>query len=156
MEQATIGNGWTPLVKVLFVREKAERTQTIKRPADVQKAIALFNILGEGDAESTTEKAIALYLDVRKRIVAVRVVSEGTLDASIVHPREVFQAAVHFGVSSVIFAHNHPSGDLAPSEDDMTLTRRLVLAGELLGIDLVDSVIIAGDKMLSMKEKGFM
>ncbi|MCX6763114.1 MAG: DNA repair protein RadC [Candidatus Moranbacteria bacterium] len=85
---------------------------------------------------------------------SVAEVSVGSLDASIVHPREVFSEAIKNKAASVIFAHNHPSGDPEPSEDDLIITKRLVEAGKILGIEILDHVIVTKDKFLSMKEKG--
>jgi len=81
-------------------------------------------------------------------------VSVGSLDASIVHPREVFSEAIKNKAASVIFAHNHPSGDSEPSEDDLAITKRLVEAGKILGIEVVDHIIATKDKFLSFKEQG--
>ena len=80
--------------------------------------------------------------------------SIGSLSSSIVHPREVFQAAVSQAAASVIMAHNHPSGEVSPSQDDIDLTRRLVRAGEIMGIDVLDHLIIGVDDFLSLKEYG--
>ena len=81
-------------------------------------------------------------------------VSIGSLSSSIVHPREVFQTAVSESAASVALAHNHPSGDVSPSQDDIELTRRLVQAGEIMGIDVLDHLIISDDDFLSLKERG--
>ena len=80
-------------------------------------------------------------------------VSVGSLNASIVHPREVFSEAIKNKAASVIFVHNHPSGDPEPSEDDLEITKRLVDGGKILGIEVVDHVIVAKDKFMSFKEK---
>ncbi len=85
---------------------------------------------------------------------SVAEISIGSLNSSIVHPREVFSEAIKNKAASVIFVHNHPSGDPEPSEDDLEITKRLVDGGKILGIEVVDHVIVAKDKFLSMKEKG--
>ncbi|MEA2097958.1 MAG: DNA repair protein RadC [Patescibacteria group bacterium] len=85
---------------------------------------------------------------------SVAEVSIGSLNASIVHPREVFSEAIKNKAASVIFVHNHPSGDPEPSEDDLEITKRLVDGGKILGIEVVDHVIVAKDRFLSFKEKG--
>ncbi len=100
------------------------------------------------------EHFLALLLDARNRLIKSVEVSVGSLDASIVHPREVFKEAVSASAASVIFAHNHPSGDPQPSEDDIKLTRRLVEAGEIMGIEVLDHVIFGDRDHLSMKSKG--
>ena len=85
---------------------------------------------------------------------SVAEVSIGSLDASIVHPREVFAEAIKNKAASVIFVHNHPSGDPEPSEGDLVITKRLVEAGKILDIEIIDHVIITKDKFLSMKQEG--
>lgn len=80
----------------------------------------------------------------------------GSLNASIVHPREVFRAAIKCSSASIICAHNHPSGDPTPSPEDIALTRRLLEAGEIVGIDVLDHLIIGDDGFISMKEQGLM
>ena len=99
------------------------------------------------------EHFLALLLDTRGRVIKVSSVSVGSLDASIVHPREVFSEAMLAGAASVVFAHNHPSGDPEPSAEDVQLNKRLVDVGELVGIDVLDHVIIAGGKFVSMRRK---
>lgn len=84
----------------------------------------------------------AVYLDTKNRPVAHEVVSLGTLNANIVHPREVFRRAVEESAAAVILVHNHPSGDLEPSPDDREITRQLVKAGEILGIEVLDHIIV--------------
>ncbi len=84
---------------------------------------------------------------------SVAEVSVGTLNASIVHPREVFAEAIKNNAASVIFAHNHPSGDAEPSEGDLIITKRLVNAGKILGVEVIDHIIIAQDNFFSFKEK---
>jgi DNA repair protein RadC len=81
-------------------------------------------------------------------------VSQGTLTASLVHPREVFRAAVQAAAAAVVLVHNHPSGDPTPSQEDHEVTRRLVAAGEVLGIRVVDHVVVADGGFHSFKESG--
>ena len=100
------------------------------------------------------EHFLALLLDTRGQLIRVAEISIGSLDTSIVHPREAFREAISASAASVIFAHNHPSGDPEPSEDDIGLTRRLARAGEIIGIDVVDSIIIGEGKYLSLKRQG--
>jgi DNA repair protein RadC len=100
------------------------------------------------------EHFLSLLLDTRNRLIKTSEVSIGSLDASIVHPREVFAEAMLASAASVVFAHNHPSGDATPSPEDISLTRRLVQVGELVGIDVLDHVIVAGNSFVSLKRKG--
>jgi DNA repair protein RadC len=88
------------------------------------------------------ELFLVLLLDTRNVLRRLHVVSVGSQQGSIVHPREVFQPAIRYGAAAVILAHNHPSGDPAPSTDDLALTRRLVEAGELVGINVLDHIIL--------------
>jgi len=100
------------------------------------------------------EYFLALLLDTRNQLIRVAEISIGSLDSSIVHPREVFKEAISASAASVIFAHNHPSGDTEASEDDINLTKRLAEAGEIVGIEVLDHVIIGDGKHLSLKREG--
>jgi DNA repair protein RadC len=99
------------------------------------------------------EHFVVLCLDTRNRLIDSRTVSVGSLDTSIVHPREVFKEAVSSCAASVIFAHNHPSGDPEPSKEDIELTRRLAKAGEIMGIDVLDHIIVCDESHLSLKAR---
>ncbi len=100
------------------------------------------------------EHFVGLYLNTRNRLLARETVSVGSLNASIVHPREVFEPALRRNAASLIVVHNHPSGEVEPSEDDIQITRRLAQAGDILGIALLDHVIVGGAGYLSLKEEG--
>jgi DNA repair protein RadC len=95
-----------------------------------------------------------VLLDSKHRVVRTRLLSVGSLDASVVHPREVFRAAVLGGAAAVVLFHNHPSGDPTPSREDGELTQRLIAAGELMGIDVLDHVILADTRYVSLRESG--
>jgi len=97
------------------------------------------------------EHFLVLCLDTRNRLINCKPVSIGSLDTSIVHPREVFKEAVSSSAASVIFVHNHPSGDPEPSKEDVELTKRLVQAGEIIGIDVLDHIIVCDRSYLSLK-----
>ncbi len=101
------------------------------------------------------EHFVALYLDARNRIVHREFVSIGSLNTTVVHPREVFVPAIQHTCASVILCHNHPSGDCEPSPEDVELTRRLISAGELLGIEVLDHLVVSDKNYLSMKESGW-
>ena len=98
------------------------------------------------------EHFIGLYLNTRNRLLVRETISIGSLNASIVHPREVFEPALRQGAASLIVVHNHPSGETDPSEDDLAITRRLSEAGEILGVPLLDHVIVGGRGYTSLKE----
>jgi DNA repair protein RadC len=93
-----------------------------------------------------------VLLDTKHRVLRSTLLSVGTLDASIVHPREVFREATRGGAAAIVLFHNHPSGDPMPSEDDVALTRRLVHAGDLMGIAVLDHVILAETGFSSLRE----
>jgi len=99
------------------------------------------------------EHFLVLCLDTRNRLIDRKLVSMGSLDTSIVHPREVFKEAISSCAASVIFAHNHPSGDPEPSKEDLELTKRLARAGEILGIDVLDHIIICDKSFVSLKAR---
>ena len=99
------------------------------------------------------EHFVALYINARNKLIHRDLVSVGTLNANLVHPREVFEPAIARSSVQVIVAHNHPSGDPEPSEDDLAITRKLVEGGKLLGIELIDHIIITKTGYLSFKDK---
>lgn len=119
----------------------------IIRPSDVLKAIPEIR-------EEKKEHFVCLYLNARTQLVHKAVVSVGTISGSLVHPREVFAPALEHAASAVILVHNHPSGDPTPSGDDLNLTRRLVEAGLILGIEVIDHIIVSQERWVSLKQTG--
>lgn len=120
----------------------------VKSPEDVAKVV-------KGQlSDKHKELFLCLFLDTRSRVYKSSVISIGCLDSSIVHPREVFKEAISASAASVIFVHNHPSGDPEPSEDDIKLTKRLAEVGEIMGIDVIDHVIIGEGEPFSLKRNG--
>lgn len=106
-------------------------------------------------AQESKEYFMVLHLDGKNRIVCIDQVSVGSLNQSIVHPREVFKSALLSSAAAIILLHNHPSGDPAPSREDMEITRRLKEAGELIGVKILDHIII-GDRYASFVESGLL
>lgn len=102
------------------------------------------------------EHFVVFFLDTRNQEIKRDIVSIGTLNYNLVHPREVFEPAVKNLAASVIVAHNHPSGCLEPSDEDLSLTKRLAQAGKLLGIELLDHVIVTKEGFMSFKQKGLL
>jgi DNA repair protein RadC len=113
-------------------------------------ALAFLRILRDEPVEVCGLFCLSTHHDV----LAYHELSRGTLDTTLVHPREVLKVALLANARAVIIGHNHPSGDPNPSPDDVKLTQRLATAGELLGIELVDHLIVAGDRYVSLKEAG--
>ncbi|MDR6226425.1 RadC family protein [Desmospora profundinema] len=102
------------------------------------------------------EHFVCLFLNTKNVVIDKKCIYVGTLNASVVHPREVFREAIRKSSAGVICVHNHPSGDPTPSREDIHVTERLFEAGRLLGIDLLDHIIIGDSRFYSMKEKGIM
>ncbi|UCE19976.1 MAG: DNA repair protein RadC [Gemmatimonadota bacterium] len=122
---------------------------TIKKSKDVADEVVDIRRLKR-------EHFVVLYLNARNQLIHKEIVSVGTLNANIVHPREVFQPAVMHSAASIILVHNHPSGDTSPSNDDVQLTKRMVKAGEMMGIEVLDHVIVSERSFLSLKEKSLL
>lgn len=99
------------------------------------------------------EHFIIFYLDSRNQEIKREIISVGSLNANLVHPREVFEPAVRHLAAQIVLAHNHPSGDPEPSEDDLEITKRLTESGKILGIEIVDHIIVVKNGFLSFKEK---
>ncbi len=110
------------------------------------------NLIGK----KTEEYFIALYLDNKNQIHGYCTISKGTISETIVHPREIYKGAILSNSSSVIIAHNHPSGKLKPSRQDITVTKRIKEVGELLDIPLLDHIIVNNSNYFSFIEEGFM
>ena len=123
---------------------KVHEKKRITNSSDVVGIIS--NILSlEDEIDKYKEHFYAIGLDSRSRIQYIELVSLGILTATIVHPRELYRRAIFTGVEAIIVVHNHPSGNVEPSEDDLIVTKRLVKAGEILGIKLLDHIIITSD-----------
>ena len=122
----------------------------IRRPEDT------LPVLEAELSELGYEKFIALALNTKNHVTAVLPVSSGSLNASIVHPRELFQRAILANCASLILAHNHPSGDPVPSPEDIALTRKLIEAGLLLDIPVLDHIVLGYGRFVSFKERGLL
>ncbi|MFT7677506.1 MAG: DNA repair protein RadC [Planctomycetota bacterium] len=132
--------------------QRSQPGPALRRPGQV--AELLHGLLAARLEGLEQEEFHAVLLDARHRPISVRQVSVGTLTASLVHPREVYRAAVRLNAAALVVAHNHPSGDPEPSLEDLELTRRLVSSGELLGIPLLDHVIVGEGVWVSLRERG--
>ena len=121
----------------------------ISRPAEIVPLLAEIK-------DQRKEYFLCLYLNARNQVIHKEVISIGSLSASIVHPREVFQGAITRNAASILLAHNHPSGDVTPSQEDLKLTDRMVQAGRIMGIEILDHIILTADDFLSLKERGWM
>jgi len=148
------GLSWEHSIRLVAAFELGARgcQAPSQRGMIVRAAADLRAILIEEFRGCKREHFLALYLDTRHRLGAVETVSIGSLNASLVHPREVFRPAISWGAAAVIVAHNHPSGCVRPSGEDRELTARLNRCGRLLGIELLDHIIVAGGQILSLRE----
>ncbi|MCL4426106.1 MAG: DNA repair protein RadC [Firmicutes bacterium] len=148
-----IGAAKASLIKAALEigRRLAISTETkpvVKSPRDVG------NLVMEKMRYLDREHFEVLLLDTKNQVLAMELISVGTLNSSVVHPREVFKVAIKRSAAGIVLVHNHPSGDPTPSRDDLEVSRRLVEAGRLLGIDVLDHVIIGDNRFLSFKEAG--
>ena len=139
--------------RVVLVKEKGAMYDVQKKIGssyDAYKAITEITKV----QEEAQEVFGILILDTKNKIVAVHEISRGTLNASMAHPREVFKPAVLHNAAAIICFHNHPSGDPKPSKEDIETTNRLVEAGKIMGIEVLDHIIVCDDKYTSLGEMG--
>lgn len=131
-------------------REKAEKAPSFRNSREV------FEYYSPVFYGLKKERFLCALLDAKNRVFRESIVSEGTLTSSPVHPREVFRDAIKEAAASVLFVHNHPSGDPSPSSDDISITKRLVETGNVIGIKVLDHLIISDGEYLSLMERGYM
>ena len=149
------GIGTSKAVQILAAVELAKRInmdhylvkERILSPEDV------YSTIGQDMKYMKKEVFRVIFLDTKNMVIDYENISIGSLNASVVHPREVFNRAIKKSAAGVILMHNHPSGNPTPSNEDLSITKRLVKAGELLGINVLDHVIIGIGKYFSMKEE---
>ena len=140
------------IVQVKLVREKSMlyKGRRVRSPIDAYELIRDF--LGDVDREHF----IVLCMDTKNQPTCIQTVHIGSLNASIVHPREVLKPAILSNAASILIAHNHPSNDITPSKEDIEVTKRLMDAGDIVGIDVLDHLILGEDDFCSLKESGYM
>lgn len=141
--------------KVVLVREKVGRYELPRKIGSPEEAYNAIKTITNVQEEAQEVFGI-LILNTKNKIVAVHEISRGALDASIVHPREVFKPAVLHNAAAIICFHNHPSGDTEPSREDIEITKQLVEAGKILGIEVFDHIVVGDDRYVSLKEIGAM
>jgi len=148
-----------PQVRTQIIRERMvayDQQRAIASPEDAARFASLY-IGGDAGIETIDrEHLVVLLLSTKNKLQAVHTVSIGTLNASFAAPREVFRTAILGSAASIVVAHNHPSGDPSPSPEDLAITNRLIEAGKILGIELLDHVVVAADeRYVSLRERGF-
>ncbi len=137
-----------PIYRVTLVRERTEDYGQLRSSTDSRQILSQY--LDGVDREHF----VILMLDRKNKIIGINTVSIGSLTASIVHPREVFKPAILANAAAIVCGHNHPSGAPSPSKEDRALTTRLVEAGKLLGIQVLDHIIIGDDRYYSFADEG--
>jgi DNA repair protein RadC len=150
------GIGLAKSVQIKAAVELGRRisSYTGQNPTVINTPVDVKNLLMEEMRFLEKEHFKVILLNIKNHVISVEDVSVGSLNSSIVHPREVFKPAIRRSSASMILVHNHPSGDPAPSREDVEITRRLIEAGKILGIEVVDHVIIGNGVYISLREKG--
>ena len=138
-----------------FGQRIAQKTME-KKIRKISSSEDIYNYLKNELVDMKNECFYAILLDTKNVIISKEVISIGILDASLVHPREAFKPAIKKSAKSIIFAHNHPSGDFSPSNDDFKTTQRLVEAGDILDIEVLDHIIIGKDGYYSFKKENLL
>jgi DNA repair protein RadC len=147
-----IGSAKAAQIKAVFEIGKRINSQVLPYSSkEITNPEAVYSLIKNKIKDYNKEHFYLISLNSRNHSIGE--VSIGTLNSNLVHPREVFGEAIKSKAASVIFVHNHPSGDTEPSEDDLEITKRLIKGSKILGIDVVDHIIITKNKFLSLKEK---
>ena len=152
------GIGRIKAIEILAAVEfggRIARTTQVKE-GTVMSSSWVGNYLLKEMSSLKQEHVVALYLNTKNEIIKKETLFVGSLNSSVAHPREIFKGAVRYSAARIILAHNHPSGNTEPSEADFSFTRRVVDAGELMGIEVIDHVIIGEQEYLSLREEGLM
>ena len=144
------------LRKIEVIYELVQRIN--KQPRDNRYIISspedAYDILKDNLRYEMQENVVVLLLDSKNQVIGKKILTKGTMDSSLVTPREVFKAAIDAKAMSIIVAHNHPSGDPKPSNEDIAITKRLQKSGDILGVTVLDHIIIGDDRYISLKEEG--
>ena len=148
------GIGTVKACQLLAAIELGRRVYYVKNIGNIiiNSTTSVFETYKSEFVNSSQEKFCALYLDTKKNVISFKTLFKGTLDKSIVHPREVFREAILLSASGIIVMHNHPSGDVTPSNEDIEVTNSLIYTGNIMGIKLVDHIIFGKDKYYSFFE----
>jgi DNA repair protein RadC len=134
-----------PQMRLALIKEPGAAPVPITCPDDIEKFVEPLKIYSE-------EHFVAFHLDAKNQVIGYHIVSHGTVSASLVHPREVFKAALLANSHAIIVAHNHPAGSLTPSDEDIDVTRTLIKAGQLMGVNVIDHIIVSSNGLCSLRE----
>ncbi|MBU2616767.1 MAG: DNA repair protein RadC [Nanoarchaeota archaeon] len=150
--QSIKGIGPSKAMQVLAMAELGKRYSQARKPVKkITKAEDVFDYFHERLKDKKQEEFWVLMLNTQNNIIGEELISKGILDASIIHPREIFKPAIKNSASKIILVHNHPSGDCFPSGDDLKITKKLAGFGNNFGINVVDHIIIAGNNWWNWK-----
>ncbi|TJX62511.1 JAB domain-containing protein [Soehngenia saccharolytica] len=151
------GIGECKAAQIIAALELAKRIKKVNpyESIRISEPYQIARILVDEMKFLTKEYFNIVLLDTKNQVISVENISIGSLNSSIVHPREVFKEAIKKSSNSIILAHNHPSGDVTPSNEDIAITNRLIEAGEIIGIKVIDHIIVGNENYLSMKEKKY-
>jgi DNA repair protein RadC len=159
VKQALPGIGPAKLCQILAALQLGKRARD-ERERFVQVELsnpgAVYRHLAPKFSELTQEQFLVILLNAKNHVIDVECVTKGTLTSSLVHPREIFKSAIKRSAHAVILAHNHPSGDPTPSREDREVTRRLIQAGKLIGIEVLDHLVIGDGRYTSFRENGML
>lgn len=136
-----------------LIKEDLERERNRMARNAITKPVEIVKYIKSEIEDFSKENFFVISFDVRNRILGYDKISKGTLSASLVHPRETFEYAIRRHAAQIIVAHNHPSGDPEPSEDDIRITKRLYEAGKIMGIELMDHIVLTKEDYCSLKDK---
>ncbi|MEE0418548.1 MAG: DNA repair protein RadC [Lachnospiraceae bacterium] len=152
------GVGKVKAIQIKCILELSRRLakQTAKNGLQFRDPETIASYYMEDFRHSGQEEMQVMMLDTRNKMVGEVAVSKGTVNAALVSPREIFLEALHFHAVSIVLVHNHPSGDPSPSRDDLNLTKRIQKAGQMLGIELLDHIVIGDRKYVSFRESGIL
>lgn len=134
-----------PQMRLALIKEPGGKPLPIGCPDDLERFVEPLKLYSE-------EHFVSFHLDARNNVIGYNIVSHGTVSASLVHPREVFKAALLANSHALIVAHNHPGGSLTPSNEDIEVTETLIKAGDLLGVKVIDHIIVSSNGLCSLRE----
>lgn len=134
-----------PQMRLALIKEPGGQPVPIGCPDDIEKFVEPLKLYSE-------EHFVAFHLDAKNQVIGYHIVSHGTVSASLVHPREVFKAALLANSHAVLVAHNHPAGSLTPSPEDIEVTETLIKAGDLMGVKVIDHIIVSSNGLCSLRE----
>lgn len=134
-----------PQMRLALIKEPGAQPVSIGCPDDIERFVEPMKLYSE-------EHFVAFHLDAKHQVIGYHIVSHGTVSASLVHPREVFKAALLANSHAILVAHNHPTGSLHPSAEDIDVTETLIKTGDILGVKVIDHIIVSSIGICSLRE----